>query len=267
MPKLTNPTGKPKALRAVKPNAGIEADFAKRLGRLIDQMHRSVMRDVLAQYRRAPPAMAQDTPAKDMADLMRTTTRRWQSRFDKGSEDLAKYYATAIAKRSDATLRKILRDSGFSVEFKMTAAMRDVLQATIAEQVGLIRSIPQEYLGDVQGLVMRSIQSGRDLATLSEELIDQYGVTRKRAALISIDQNNKATSAMQRARQTELGIDEAIWMHSHAGRQPRPTHVANDGKKYSIAQGWWDPAVRQYIWPGMLIRCRCTSRPIIPGFS
>jgi len=40
-----------------------------------------------------------------------------------------------------------------------------------------------------------------------------------------------------------------------------------DGKKYDVAKGMWDPAVREYIFPGQLINCRCFSRSVIPGFN
>jgi uncharacterized protein with gpF-like domain len=91
-------------------------------------------------------------------------------------------------------------------------------------------------------------------------------VTRKRAALISRDQNSKATSALHKARQLELGIEEGIWMHSHGGKKPRPSHLKNDGKKYDIKKGWYDPDAKQWVQPGELISCHCVGRSIIPGF-
>ena len=41
-----------------------------------------------------------------------------------------------------------------------------------------------------------------------------------------------------------MGVDEALWLHSHAGKEPRPTHLANDGKRYKISEGWYDPDPR-----------------------
>ena len=73
---------------------------------------------------------------------------------------------------------------------------------------------------------MRGIQTGRDLGQISRDLQDTFGVTRRRAAFIALDQNNKATASMTRARQTELGIKKAIWLHSHGGKKPRPTHTS-----------------------------------------
>jgi uncharacterized protein with gpF-like domain len=162
-----------------------------------------------------------------------------------------------------------LRDAGYSVKFKMTREMRDVMDATINEQVSLIRSIPQQYLTQVEGMVMRSVQTGRDLGTLTKDLQQQFGVTRRRAAFIARDQNNKATASMTRVRQVKLGITEAIWVHSGGGKHPRPTHLkaGREKTKYDVTKGWFDPAVGKWIFPGELPNCRCVSRSVVKGFS
>jgi SPP1 gp7 family putative phage head morphogenesis protein len=259
-----------KVLRPVFPNAGIAALYRKKLRKLIEEMQASYAHFLKRQYRRKPPVMAQDdSPAQDLEKELRRLGVQWNKRFNDAAPLLAAWFAKSVAKRSDAALRRILKDAGISIEFKMTKAMRDILNASLADNTALIKSIPAEYHTQVQGLVMRSVQTGRDLGTLSTELRARYGVTERRAALIAFTQNQMATSAMQHARQTELGIEEAVWMHSHAGREPRPTHLANDGKRYKISEGWFDsdPRVRRKIWPGELINCRCTSKPIVQGFS
>jgi SPP1 gp7 family putative phage head morphogenesis protein len=199
--------------------------------------------------------------------MLAKLTRRWTKRWNDASKSLADYFAQDVSDRSDAQLKSILKKAGISVQFKMTPAQRDIIKATVNANVSLIKSIPQQYLGQVEGIVMRSVQTGRDLGQLSKDLQTRLGVTKKRAALISRDQNNKATSALQRARQQEIGITEAVWMHSHGGKEPRPTHEANDGKRYKVATGWFDPAVKKNIWPGELINCRCTSRSVLPDFA
>ena len=114
---------------------------------------------------------------------------------------------------------------------------------------------------------MRSVQTGWDLGQLTTDLQAQFGVTRRRAAFIARDQNNKATASMTRARQDEVGITQAIWGHSGGGKHPRPTHVAMNGKKYDVRKGMWDPAVKRWIFPSEEVNCRCFSRPVIQGFS
>lgn len=284
-----------KVLRPVHPNVGIRIAYRGKLLALIDEMQASYLYWLRACYRANEPKMAMDaqerarvaslfassfedeksdmafdaTPAAELAATIRKLGRRWQRNFNEGAPELARWFATKASRRSDLALRAILRKAGYSVQFQMTATMRDVLRGSIEENVGLIKSIASEYHSDVQGLVMRSVTRGRDLEYLSKELRKRYGITRERANLISLDQNNKATSAMMATRQTDLGIEEGVWMHSHAGKEPRPTHLANDGERFSIKDGWFDPdpRVRRRIWPGELIRCRCTWKPVVKGFS
>lgn len=260
-----------KLLRPVHPNVGIEAAYRKKLLALVDEMNASVEYFLKAAYRANEPAiMAMDaTPAAGLQSAIDDLTKRWKKRFDKGSKALAEYFARQAYSNGDRVMMKILKDAGMTVEFKMTSTMRDVMRATIEQNVGLIKSIPEQYLTQVQGAVMRSVQAGRDLGGLTKELEEQFGVTRRRAALIARNQNNMATASMTRVRQVEVGIVEAVWLHSHGGREPRPTHLANTGKRYNVAEGWFDPdpRVRRRIWPGELINCRCVPKAVVKGFS
>lgn len=255
-------------LPPVRPSLGLEVVMRQKLQALIEEMHKSVTFWIKQQYRANAPAIALDElPAASLQRAMRKVSSRWEDRFDEAAPELAEYFSEQIGSRSDAALRSILRKGGFSVKFKMTRAQRDIMKATVEQQVGLIKSIPQKYLADVQGAVMRSVQAGRDLSQLSKEIENSYGVSKRRAALIARDQNNKATAAMTRARQTELGITHAIWMHSHGGKRPRPKHLKANGKKYDVKKGLPIGDKGQYVFPGEEINCRCVSRSIVPGFD
>ena len=70
-----------------------------------------------------------------------------------------------------------------------------------------------------------------------------------------------------RARQVELGITEAVWRHSGAGKKPRPKHVAASGKRYDVAKGMKIGDKGQWVLPGEEINCRCTSESILPGIA
>ncbi len=254
-------------LRPIFPNAGTEAAYRAQLRKLIKSMHDASLKQIKLAYRENPPALAQDTAAEALAQVVTNLRSIWHGLFDEAARKLAEYFGQEMVERSDSQLRSILRDAGISVKFQMTPAMKDVLGATVAANVGLIRSIPTQYLDKVEQAVMRSVQKGRDLKRLTQEIEDIYPVTRKRAELIAIDQNNKATTFLSRARRLELGIGEAVWMHSHAGKEPRPAHVAMDGKRFSLEEGMWDSYEQAWVQPGELINCRCSSRPIIKGLG
>ena len=215
-------------------------------------------------------AMAMDDYSSTiLARALQRLRRLWSRRFDDMARRLAAYFAQDVSKRTDEQLKKILRDAGLAVKFEMTKAQRDVLGAIVHENVSLIKSIPRKYLDQVEGQVMRSVTTGRDLKQLTDELHETHYASRKYAAFVARDQNNKATGAIQRVRFLENNIEECIWMHSGAGKHPRPTHVkaGRDKVRFKVSEGWWDPHEQQYIWPGYLINCRCSCRPVVRGFE
>jgi len=259
-----------KVLKAVHPNAGIRADYRGKLDRLLDKMQRSNVYFLKAQYRETPPRMALDeTPARELERELRRLGIQWQEEFDKLAPKMARWFSQSVERRSTLAMQKMLKDAGVTVRYTMTKRMRDVFHATVEENVSLIKSIGQQYHGEVVGLVMRSVAQGRDLGTLTKALQARYAITSRRAALIARDQNNKTTAVMTRVRQGEAGIKQAVWLHSLGGKEPRPTHLANNGGVYDIDKGWFDPdpKVRRRIWPGELINCRCVPKPIVKGFS
>jgi uncharacterized protein with gpF-like domain len=260
-----------KVLPGVRPNAGIAASYRKKLDALIAEMAGSYAYWLKAQYRANPPEMALDAVSSaDLAKLLRRLGRHWSKRFNAMAPKLAAYFAQSVHRQSMRDLKRITKEAGFSVPMPpMTPELRDIMKAEVAENVSLIRSIQQQYHTEVEGMVMRSVTAGRDLKTLADELQDRYDITRKRAAFIALNQNNQTTSAIQRERQTAVGITRAVWMHSHAGKVPRKTHLANDRNEFDLKTGWFDPDehVRKRIWPGQLINCRCSWRPLVRGFS
>jgi Phage Mu protein F like protein len=229
--------------------------------RLVKITHKNeiVMRD----------ALAQDEPLHITAIvlLVQRLVRSWTMRFDNMAGELATYFSRSVHKRVDTALKNILKKGGVAAEWSMSPRVQSILEATIHENVSLIKSIPAQYLAKVEQSVMRSVQTGSDLKQLNDELIQNFGATKRRAALIARDQNNKATSAINRERQLEAGIKYAIWMHSGAGKESRPSHIkaGRDKVRFDVAKGWFDPHEKKWIQPGYLINCRCSSRPVVQG--
>lgn len=261
---------KPKGtvLRPVHPSAGIEAEYRRRLVALISDLDRSVAYWLKAAWNKNTPHLAQDElPVETLRRAIRALTRRWQAKFNDLAGDLASYFAQSVSQRSDAALKAALKKGGFTVNWTMTRAQRDVVNAVVHENVALIKSIAQQHLSKVEGIVMRSVATGRDLGQLTKDLQEQFGVTKRRAQFIAQSQNQMATAALTRARQLEIGITEAVWQHSAGGARPRRSHVANSGKTFDVQKGWYDPDEKVWTWPGMLPRCRCVSKAVVKGFA
>lgn len=242
--------------------------YRTKLDQAITDMQRSLVFWLKAEYIGTGLAAqnANDAaPAVELTRLLKKMANRWQSIFDKFAVSLAPRFVDRSLRHSDNALQSSLNAAGMKVKFTMTPGMTDAYAATLTENVGLIKSIASEHLSDVEGLVMRSVQRGRDLASLTNELTVRYDITRRRAALIARDQNNKATSVLQATRQKQLGISKGVWRHSHAGKHPRPSHVRADGETFDLAKGLYLDG--EWVMPGELVNCRCGWQPIIPGLE
>lgn len=257
-------------LKPIRPAAPIQAKYEERVLAELHKMHRAIISEVRRTWRKREPETiiaADDIPAKALQQALARVGRIWLKRFDTLSDELADYFATAVRGRCDRTLADMLRKGGFSVRFKMTPAMRDAFAAVRAENVGLIRSIAEQHLSKVETLVMQSVSQGRDLGTLAKALEKNFGVSQRRAATISRDQNNKATAVMRRVREIELGISEGKWLHSAGGKTPRERHVSFSGKRFKLAEGHDFGDGLGPVLPGVAINCRCTWVPVVPGFD
>lgn len=264
--RIVSPTGKRRLLGAIHANAGIRAAYRRRLDALIERMAAATEAVIAALWRHNPPRLAQDeSTGAGAADAINRLRRDWEREFASFAAAGARGFVRDTAAHADRSFAAQLRKLGFTVRFKLTAAQNDVVQAAVAENVSLIKSIPEQYLTQVQSIVMAGVQTGRDMHVIAQGLQDQLGVTKRRAATIARDQSNKATAATERVRREELELHEAVWLHSGGGKHPRPTHVKMDGKIYDVRKGMWDPAVKRYIWPGTEISCRCRDRVVVPG--
>lgn len=252
-----------KLAKPVFANRGVAIRYRKAIDREIEAMIDSLEYWLRATYRKAPPLIAQDArPVPTIKKVFERLADYWTKRFEERAEQLADYHVNRMFRTSDKALQQSLKDAGWAIDFKLTPEMKDALDASMAENVGLIKSIPAQLLPQVEGVVMRSYSVGRDLETMVKEIQSLHPVTAKRAALIARDQSNKANAVVNRTRCLQLGITQAKWMHSSAGKKPRASHVAANGKIYDIAQGCKIDG--EYIQAGELINCRCTYRAILP---
>lgn len=257
-------------MKPIRPAAPIRIAYQKRLDALVDEMGDSLLYWLRAAYRADEPAtveLGQDVlPLQAAFDKLR---RRWLRRFDDLAESMAEWLAIGVTSRVDRTMKAGFRKAGFTVKFKQTEAMRQAFEAIRDENIALIKSVGAQHLEGVQVALSQSVTTGRDLQVLSDHLIKRVGVTKRRAALIARDQNNKATAAMVRARALENGVTQARWQHSAGGKTPRPDHVkaGRDRLVFSLRDGVDFDNGEGTVWPGTAINCRCVAIPVIPGFD
>ena len=268
-----------KILPPVRPNAGIAASYKRQLVKLIDMIQHGATEAIKSVF--VKDIITGLFPAKVIQQRMDSLSFEVGTNMAATAPRLAEWFAQSVKNYSDPALMTILREGGFSVRFQITPAMQNTLDTVIGENVSLITKMSSDHLHEIEELVMRSVQKGGDLHTLHKDLMARYGMTRRRAILIAKDQNNKATSALTRTRYKEIGINQAVWKHSHTGdmvwvnkrdgskklelRHARPDHVAADGTIYDIEKGCLISG--EFIQPGELVNCKCLPQAIIPALA
>jgi len=272
VPKLRNTSRKRKILPAIHPNAGVTDWYAGVLkGMLNEAFTDAVMMLTAALPKPLPVGIATDAPSNvtKVDRALKKWGDKWQRKFDKLSKDVSKQFAKRSLGSTDVAMKAALKAAGFTVSFKPTRKSLESYKLVVADNVGLIRNLQQNLYNKIQQDTWASVRAGGDMAALSEKLHVSYGIEANRAALIARDQNIKAKATIESARRQELGLKHAIWQHSSAGKKPRPVHVAwgREAKVFEVDKGLFDPDEGQWVLPGTLINCRCTSRVIIPGFD
>lgn len=246
---------KPILLPDFKPSAGVHARYRAELNRLL----RSVRNDVMELVKNHKHEIAMDAPT--LPQLIDDLMVFWLKRLVDLPQKMAREFVASTASTYDKRFSAALRKHGFTVNLQLTDYTRAAMKAAVGENVGLIKSIPTEYLAQVSKYTWAAVEGGFDLKTLTDNLDHAYHIGRNRAKLIAVDQANKVHSVMEQARRKELGIKKAIWRHSAAAKEPRKSHVAANGKMFDIDKGMLIDG--EYILPGQKIRCGCTSRAII----
>lgn len=248
-----------------------EARYRAALERAIRQMREEVEREVARTWDAHAPAVRSGMDAS-LASQSRILTnalaRKFQAFFDRLAPGVAGKFVTQVDRHSTASLHSSLKEASGGLSLKtsvVTGRVAEIAKAATAENVGLIRSIPQQYFKDIQGAVMRSIQKGDGVKTVLEAVQKTGAVAERRAKLIARDQTAKATSAINAARLDALKVRKFEWLHSGGGKEPRPLHkdVLN-GQIFRLD----DPPViddktGERGLPGQLINCRCRMVPVI----
>ena len=245
--------------------------YAKELEALVARMAKGVKRDAERLFRSpvATESIALDASLGSQARIaMNGLTRRYTEMFAR----VANRLATTMVEQADrtsaasvaASLRELSGRSTLSSGQLAKGAVGEITKAAVAENVALIKSIPERYLLNVQGAVMRSITSGNGLQDLIPALLEQEGMTARRARNIALDQTRKTLSAVNAGRMKANGIRKFRWIHTGGGQKPRQDHMDMDGNIYDFDDL---PVIDQRTGergiPGQAPQCRCSMQPLL----
>lgn len=252
----------------IRPSAAVEARYQHHL----DVLTRALAADVERELREWDGTLAtqeffaQDAGVTDdIKKRFKTLWRKWEGIFAKKVDEVVGPFIAqsnaANAAAVQASIKKFAGGLSLGAR-KLDYDGQQVLKAAAAENVSLIKSIPQEYLKRVEGAVYRSIThpEGRDY--LLREIKRTNQVTLRRAKMIAGDQTRKVNAALTAGRMQKVGVKKFEWVHVPSSH-PRKLHEKLDGKVCKFN----DPPVIQrnpeiHGYPAQLVNCKCQMTPI-----
>lgn len=225
---------------ALNPNLSDALAYQRRLDKLITLMTDETQKELkkLFKSETATGYFAQDASLSSQARIITNSLiKKFEGLFLSLSGKLAEQVIQEANRSSTSSLHSSLQQLSGGLSLKTSALSQttlEVMNASIAENVALIKSIPQQYLNGVQQAVMRSITSGQGLADLVPYLEKHKQITKRRAKMIAYDQTRKAYNAINREKMDRLGIKKFEWLHSGGSNHPRKLHQQLSGKVFSI---------------------------------
>lgn len=187
---------------------------------------------------------------------MRERLKKQISQFDlrKKLEKLAKQMQRMTAQEWKKAVKQSLGINIYE-DYYMGDFYRDGLTRWIEENVRLIKTIPEDSLGEMEKLVREAYENGMTTTELMKKIQKQYKMDKGHARFIARDQISKLNGQIQRAQQQDAGIEEFTWC-TCGDERVRSSHKALEG----IVFKWNDPP--NGLIPGQDFNCRCIGRPV-----
>jgi SPP1 gp7 family putative phage head morphogenesis protein len=257
--------------------ASIPEKYKIKLRAMIRKMTSATMREVSRLYPEpvaedaAPDGVVVGMDANIPGSLHSTLDdllARFQKMFDSQAPELAEQVASGTDKASTTGVKSSLKEASASVtvptDVLKSGAIADVWNASVDENVSLIKSIPAQYMGRVRKQIGDSITKGHGLSDLLPQLKNIGSMSDRRAKLIAYDQTRKAYAGFNHVKLKGAGVKKFEWLHSSGAAEPRKDHIAMSGNIYSFDDlPIIDQKTGERGIPGQAINCSCRMVPVV----
>lgn len=251
--------------------ASIPQEYGQSIVKMIDRLSKDTKRELRKLFEEVGQDHAMDASITSQARiLINSLLNKWTPLFSRWAKRATDKMVKQVERNSAVTLGMSLKEVSEKVTLSraglMSPDIQEIMKASTEEAANLIKTLPQEYLADVQGAVMRSITNGKGMEDLVPFLNQKYKQNIRKARNVAQDQTRKAYNNLNAERVKKLGIKQFVWIHSGGGKEPRMLHKQLNGEvcNYDAPPYIGDMyGQKVYGLPGLLPNCRCTQKPII----
>lgn len=238
-----------------------EIQYNRKLQQIVKLVRADVDAEIVPLIKQSVPEYTADASWPDLiAAALRRLTERWVSPFARRqARDIA---STFVQDASTRAMRQTVAINLYGGDDQLY----DYLKAAADQNAALITSIPSQYLEQVSNIVTGNMRAGMRPSYIEQTLVKQFGITQRRARLISRDQTSKIQGEITRIRQVNSGIKYFKWLTAHDERV-RHSHTAVGNRDAGFGPGvfrWDDLPVVDGVptFPGQPINCRCVAHPV-----
>lgn len=242
---------------AITPTGAMRDDLLRIYMRVVRQWGRECVERIMPVYERQLGPGVRDSV--DDVEGANETAAAALNRLVLTLDDLLEDWVVRVEEWHRGRFSQLFTPVGVKLDTLIGRGdVRRTLQATLAENLSLIRSLNDQMRNGISGAVFRGLTARSPARDVAREIRKVTGVGQRRAELIASDQLQKLSGSLDQERQEQVGLDEFEWAHSRK-RFPRQEHVARNGKRYK-----WSSYVGKNDPPGRAIRCGCRARAVLP---
>jgi SPP1 gp7 family putative phage head morphogenesis protein len=252
---------------AIRNNVAIRTKYESALEQIVLQMRKDTEKELSILFCRDPADIQvkiltfdakQDKSKSFKAKLaLAALLLKFQLMFNGSAKKLAMTMFANSERYATTAVRSSL--------YEMTGNMLNVTplskigvmkaEAIVAENVSLIKSIPQQYFTQITSTIMQAISTGVE-TDLQAKIVKHGDVSERRARAIASDQVHKAIQSIAIQKMLDQGVKKFQWVYTYRSKEPREYHIRRDGKIYRFDK----PPGGEF--PGSPINCKCVVKPV-----
>ena len=251
---------------AIRSQKGLEVKYLRELNKLGRALASSVREKILPYLKSNEKTYSSDSISADLLNLFNLLNKNFTGVI---TTAFAQNTATSIIENLASNNKKrfdrsIKSSTGVDLgNIISTEGLDDFVELNINKNVSLIKSIPEEYLKQIEVIVNNGVSSGARYSTIAKEMAGINKKLSNRIKTIATNEIQTINSQITLRRTESLGVDEGIFRTSK-DEKVRQCHKELDGMRYKLSQGAWSKTCQKYIVPGITdINCRCSFSPII----
>jgi SPP1 gp7 family putative phage head morphogenesis protein len=261
---------KTKVAAPVKSLRGQELAYQRELNKLGKALLKSVREEVLLYLKANQEEYVMDGIGSQLNLIFKKLNANFTGTLVSSfAESTATQVVTKTSKNNEQRFNKTVnRATGVDLgSIISTEGLEDFVELSVSKNVSLIKSLPEEYLKQVETIVNNGVVNGSRYSTIAKQIAAKTGSVNSKLAnrIKTIARNEIQTinSQLTLRRSENLGITKGIYRTSEDERV-RKCHAELNGVEYDLKKGAWSKSCSKFIQPGITdINCRCSYSPVI----